>query len=95
MFVDVETKMNCSIDIDSSEAFRILCKTLNMDFFLDEDTKFLIEKSPEYESRIYTLKNGNKEEYDDRGDLFIALRNVAVNIFPNIAFRNDDYIYNR
>ena len=66
-----------------------------MDFVLDEDTKFLIEKSPEYESRIYTLSNGNKEEYDDRGDLFIALRNVAVNIFPNIAFRNDDYIYNR
>ena len=64
MFVDVETKMNCSIDIDSSEAFRILCKTLNMDFVLDEDTKFLIEKSPEYESRIYTLKNGNKEEYE-------------------------------
>lgn len=29
------------------------------------------------------------------GDLFVALRNVAVNIVPNIGFRSEDYIYGK
>lgn len=96
MIVDVEAKAVCQIDIDAAEAFRILCKTLHMDFVLDEDTDFFIDFHCDAgENMVYILQNGHKELYDDRGDLFIALRNVAVNMFPNTAFRGEDYIYNR
>lgn len=43
---------------------------------------------------VYYIKDGHDEVYDERGDLFIALRNVAVNMIPNLDFRSDDYIYN-
>ena len=67
-----------------------------MDFVLDEDTDFSVEMDYETgESVVYATKDGNKELYDDRGNLFIALRNVAVNMFPNTAFRGADYIYNQ
>lgn len=94
MIVDVETKAVCQIDIDAGEAFEILCKTLHMDFVLDEDTNFFVrEDLTTGENAVYVLKNGHDELYDDRGDLFVALRNVAVNMFPNTAFRSADYIY--
>lgn len=95
MEVNVNTKAVCTIDIDSSEAFRILCKTLHMDFVLDEDTDFFVRKNDEEENCVYVTRNGNDELYDERGDLFVALRNVAVNMFPNTWFRSADYIYNR
>lgn len=44
MEVNINTKAVCAIDIDSSEAFRILCKTLHMDFVLDEETDFFARK---------------------------------------------------
>lgn len=93
MIVDVATKAVCKIDIDSYEAFRILCKTLSMDFVLDEDTKYFIKKNEWDENVVYYINNGHDERIDDRGNLFIALRNVAVNLFPNTLFRSDDYIY--
>ena len=93
MVVDVKTIATCQVDIDSNEAFRILCKTLNMDFVLDEDRDFFVRKDCYGENCVYVTKNGHDEEYDDRGDLFVALRNVAVNMFPNALFRSADYIY--
>ena len=93
MIVDVATKAVCKIDIDSYEAFRILCKTLSMDFVLDEDTKYFIKKNEWDENVVNYINNGHDERIDDRGNLFIALRNVAVNLFPNTLFRSDDYIY--
>ena len=93
MIVDVNVKNVCQIDIDSSEAFRILCKTLHMDFVLDEDTKYFVRKNEYDENCVYVISNGHDEKYDERGDLFVALRNVAVNMFPNTSFRSDDYIY--
>ena len=95
MEVDINTKAVCTIDIDSSEAFRILCKTLHMDFVLDEDIDFFVRKNDEEENCVYVIRNGHDELYDERGDLFVALRNVAVNMFPNLWFRSADYIYNR
>ena len=95
MEVNINTKAVCTIDIDSSEAFRILCKTLHMDFVLDEETDFFVRKNDEEENCVYVIRNGHDELYDERGDLFVALRNVAVNMFPNLWFRSDDYIYNR
>ena len=95
MEVNINTKAVCTIDIDSSEAFRILCKTLHMDFVLDEDIDFFVRKNDEEENCVYVIRNGHDELYDERGDLFVARRNVAVNMFPNLWFRSDDYIYNK
>ena len=95
MLVDVETKAICQIDIDSHEAFRILCKTLHMNIVLDEDTNFFVLKDEYGDSSVYVTRNGHDECVDDRGDLFVALRNVAVNMFPNVDFRSAEYIYNK
>jgi hypothetical protein len=93
MLVDVNAKAVCQIDIDSTEAFRLLCKTLHMDFVLDEDTKFFVKENDLGEKYVYHIKDGHDEIYDYRGHLFVALRNVAVQMFPNVYFRGDDYIY--
>lgn len=93
MLVDVKTKAICKIDINSYEAFEILCKTLDMEFVLNDDVYFFVKKD-DGENRVYYRKNGHDELYDDRGDLFIALRNVAVNLYPTVCFRSDSYIYN-
>lgn len=90
MLIDVKTTRQ--IDIDEYEAFRILCKTLHMEFVLNTDINFRVEKDVDGENRVYVLYN---EPYDDRGDLFVALRNVAVNLFPNLEFRGEKYIYNK
>ena len=95
MLVDVATKAICQIDIDSHEAFRILCKTLHMNIVLDEDANFFVRKDCYGDNCVYVTRNGHDECVDDRGDLFVALRNVAVNMFPNLSFRSDDYIYNK
>lgn len=93
MIIDVKTKATCQIEIEPEEAFRILCKTLNMNCVLNEDTDFFVRKNYYGENRVYHIIDGHYEEYDWRGDLFVALRNVAVNMFPNVDFRNADYIY--
>lgn len=95
MLIDVKCTAVCEIDIDSSEAFDMLCKTLHMDFIF-EDKNFIVKKDEdEDENYVYIIKDGKEEIYDERGDLFVALRNVAVNMFPNLEFRNENYIYNR
>lgn len=94
MLVDVETKAVVKVDIDECEAFKLLCKTLGMDFVLDEDIDFFVKKDCYDNNCVYCIKDGHDEVYDDRGDLFVALRNVAVNMFPNVSFRSADYIYN-
>lgn len=91
---NIKIKTVANIEIDEAEAFHILCKTLDMDFVLDEDTKFIVKKNEYDENSVYIIRNGREEIYDERGDLFVALRNIAVNIFPNLYFRSDDYIYN-
>lgn len=88
MLVDVK------IDIDSTEAFKLLCESLHMDFVLDSYTDFFVRKDCYGDNCVYYIKDGHDEIYDDRGDLFVALRNVAVNIFPNTEFRAANYIYN-
>lgn len=89
MIVDVNSISQ--INIEPEEAFRILCATLRMDIVLLEDADVYVKKDEYGDNCVYS-KYG---KYDDRGDLFIALRNVAVNIFPNTDFRNADYIYNK
>lgn len=93
MLIDIKTTTTQQVNIEPEEAFRVLCKTLNMEFVLNEDIDFFVRKDCYNENCVYYIKDGHDEEYDDRGDLFVALRNVAVNIFPNVLFRNADYIY--
>lgn len=95
MVVDVKVKSISQLDIEPEEAFRILCKTLDMDFVLYEDIDFFVREDCYGDMCVYYIKDGHDEEYDDRGDLFVALRNVAVNIFPNLSFRGAEYIYNK
>lgn len=88
MYIDVETKAIQKIEIEPAEAFRILCKTLYMDCVFDEDSKYEVRRS-EDDDEVYVYLNGKR--YDDRGDLFVALRKVATLIFPNVAFRGENY----
>lgn len=92
MKVKTKIKQEIEIDIEPEEAFRILCKSLGMDFVLDEDREFMVYKNQYEENSVYEVGNGPDMEIDERGNLFVSLRNVAVNMFPNLYFRNDDYI---
>ena len=93
MKFNIQSTTNVIFNIESHEAFRALCKTLNMDFVLDEDGNYFIKRNDNDENEVWIRKGKEEEKFDDRGDLFIALRNVAVNIFPNCYFRNENYIY--
>lgn len=93
MMINIETKSILQIDIDSYEAFKILCKTLYMEAVLNEDIDFFIREDCYGNNCVYYIKDGHDEIYDDRGDLFASLRNVAVNMFPNLSFRNASYIH--
>lgn len=93
MIVDITTKQTFNADIEPEEAFRILCKTLSMDFILNDDSDYFVTESELGERLVYKTVNGRDKVIDDRGDLFIALCNVAVNVFPNLDFRGAAYIY--
>lgn len=95
MIVDVRVESIANIDIESDEAFIMLCKTLQMEYVLTEDIDFFVRKDSYGDNCVYYIRDGHDEMYDDRGDLFIALRNVAVELFPNVSFRNADYIYRK
>ena len=91
--------MKVQIDIDpkgvsTAEAFELLLSTLDMRFVMDEDTDYEIRED-EGVKEVWA-KNASHHEYhlyDDRGELFVALRNVAVNLYPDLFFRSDSYIY--
>ncbi len=93
MVVDITTKRTFNADIEPEEAFRITCKTLSMDFILNDDPDYFVTKDASGQNIVCKGTNGKVKIVDDRGDLFIALCNVAVNMFPNVSFRNADFIY--
>lgn len=93
MLVSIESKQILQANIEPEEAFRILCKTLSMDFILDDDTDYFVTKDASGQNIVCKGTNGKVKTVDDRWDLFIALCNVAVNIFPNLSFRNADFIW--
>ena len=94
MKVKVIAKTKIDLDIDEMEAFRILCKTLDMECVLDEDTEFIVKNDEEGELSLFVKEDDSEVFFDERGELFMALRNVAVNICPNVSFRGNSYIYN-
>jgi hypothetical protein len=62
-----------------------------MDFVLDEDRKLSVITGSDGIKRVVDESSGHI--VDDRGDLFVALRNVVVQMVPNVYFRSADYIY--
>lgn len=87
MIIDVEKKTIHQIDIDEYEAFKILCSTLDMDCVLDEDADFIVTKNGFGTNTVCDLHDGVYNIYEDRGDLFIALRSVARELFPDLALQ--------
>lgn len=84
--IDVRCKSVVSVDIDEYDAFRILVKTLEMDFLLNGNYKYHI--GSDYDGMyVYQIINGHNERVDDRGELFKALTEVAKCIFPNTSYR--------
>lgn len=77
MEVEVLVKEKRIIQIDSAEAFKILCRTLHMDFVL-ADKDFYICKDQYGEKTVWL----NGEKYDDRGNLYESLCAVAYCMFP-------------
>ena len=53
LLVDVNVKTVMKVEIDAEEAFRILCKSLAMDFVLDEDTDYQIRKDEYGKNGVY------------------------------------------
>lgn len=86
-------RVNMEFDIEPSEAFRILCETLHMKCVLENEGQFYITKNSDGENQVCRI-NSDNEIYEERGDLFIALSNVAVQMFPNCEIRSENYIYN-
>lgn len=74
--------MKFEIELNKEDAFRALLEVLDMSW-IDDDGKFEIKSGK-------VLKDG--EVFDDRADLFAALRNVENSIYPNLEFRGDAYI---
>jgi hypothetical protein len=82
-------KHTIEINVDEWQLFEMLCKELYMDFVLDTDRKFYIKNG-----RVCSMENGAEKVYDDRANLFVALRNVLVQMSPNSECRSEKHIFN-
>lgn len=69
-------KVNVSMDLNEAQAFQILLNTL--------DVK-LPEDQPEFKVRDGEIVC----DYDERGELYLALYHLATKIFPNTEFRHE------
>lgn len=71
-------KINVEMEIDEKKAFRMLLDALNVE--IDEDIR---EDAFDVENGEIVVRN-----YDDRGELYLALYHLATKIFPNTYFRS-------
>lgn len=71
-------KINVEMEIDEKKAFRMLLDALDVD--LDENIR---EDAFDVEDGEIVVRN-----YDDRGELYLALYHLATKIFPNTYFRS-------
>ena len=76
-------KVKIELDLEWYDVFDALLQTLNMEWIQDQDAEFEIKNGTVY-------KDGTR--WDDRADLFAALRNVQNAQIPNLDFRSDPYI---
>lgn len=89
MLIDMNLSAVYQVNVDPAQAFDMLCKTLEMEFVMDEDTRYFVYADDDGDNHVYKTVNGCDHCVDDRGDLFLALREVAVNMFPNVSFRHE------
>lgn len=83
-------KVTATFELRPEQALEMLCKTLYMDFAFTDDDSFYIKENPRTgELAVWC----DDRVYDDRAELFVAIRNLMVCIIPNLSFRNDDYIF--
>ena len=75
-------KITIEMDLNKDQALDALLEILDMEWIHD-DGHFEIKNGKVY-------KNG--KHYDDRADLFAALRNVENALYPNLEYRSDPYI---
>ena len=103
MKIDVNCYSKQTIDVDEREALRILCKTLEMEWILSDDGPFTVIPDDDGYLDVYKLNAKSFDMhkpigeqctlYDDRGELFVALSNLIVRMFPNVDFRSAGYIW--
>ena len=77
-------KIKIEIEMSVDQSVKCLLETLDM-LWINDPGDFEIKNGSVY-------KNG--ELYDDRADLFAALRNLETQLYPNLEFRSDPYITN-
>ena len=67
-----------------------------MEWVLIEDKDFVVKNDSYGELIVYekNFKTGELKPYDDRWYLFVTIRNLIVQMYPNVEFRND-YIYDK
>lgn len=70
--------MKIDINIDEYKAFELLLQALHVN--LNEDIK---KEDFAIEDEEIVVKN-----YDDRGELYLALYHLATKIYPNTEFRS-------
>ena len=73
MKIEVSAIIKQEIDIDEKEAFRLLCKTLYMDFILEDRDLYVFEE----DNCVYECRSGGDCIIDERGDLYIGLMTIA------------------
>lgn len=77
MIVKVKATTVQEMDIDHCEAFRILCQTLDMNCAALDSTSMFTKENEYGELGVYYKVQDRNELFDDRGELFEALRNLA------------------
>lgn len=72
------SKINIEMEIDEKKAFWMLLDALGVK--LDEDIR----------EDAFGVEDGEivVKDYDDRGELYLALYHLATKIFPNTYFRS-------
>lgn len=78
----METEYTIKIKLNEWQALEALCKTLHCESVLDPDKEFKIDKG-----YVWIKENGEWRKFDERADLYAALRNLICAITPNCEFR--------
>lgn len=77
MIVDARVESVINIDIESDEAFRILCQTLDMEFVLNEDIDFFVREDEYGDNCVYRIYRGCDDVRDqymiDHSDKLFAI----------------------
>ena len=72
-------KINIEMEIDEQKAFELLLKALHINYL-----------NTEIKENDFAVEDGEivVKDYDDRGELYLALYHLATKIFPNTEFRS-------